>query len=276
MLSIGECVQFACILEATARKPGNVHRFQDFDDLTYLDFLVSAAVIAPILEKTVELGVGPAVLQAVTATRKVVKTNSNLGIILLLAPLAAVPRNRDIRTGVTEVLDRLTIEDARAVFEAIRLADPGGLGAAPQQDVREEPTLPLREIMRLAARRDLVACQYANGYRELFDFGVAQLTALSTHFRHLETAIVYCHLYLLDNLLDTHIVRKCGIEEAVEVSRRASEARTGANISEFDAWLRADGHRRNPGATADLVCASLFVALREGIIKPPFEFGALP
>ena len=38
---------------------------------------------------------------------------------------------------------------------------------------------------------------------------------------------------------------------------------------EFDAWLRADGHRRNPGTTADLIAASLFAAFRDGILPMP-------
>ncbi|MFL5340930.1 MAG: triphosphoribosyl-dephospho-CoA synthase, partial [Gemmataceae bacterium] len=177
MLTTAECMQFACILEATARKPGNVHRFCDFDDLTYLDFLLSAAVIGPILEQAPVRGVGPVVLDAIRATRRVVSTNTNLGIVLLLAPLAAVPRDRNLRSGVAAVLCRLTIDDSRAVFEAIRLANPGGLGSAPEQDVRAEPTVPLREIMALAADRDLIARQYANGFHDVFEIGVPSLLA---------------------------------------------------------------------------------------------------
>src|SRR5262245_6783415 len=97
MQSIVECVQFACILEATARKPGNVHRFRDFEDLTFPDLLISAATIAPILAESSSLGVGQAILAAVKATRRVVKTNTNLGMILLLAPLSAACHEIDLR-----------------------------------------------------------------------------------------------------------------------------------------------------------------------------------
>ena len=90
-LPIGLCAQLACILEATARKPGNVHRYADFADATYLDFLLSAAAIAPVMEQAPRRRVGETVLRAVRATRRVVATNTNLGTILLLAPLAAVP-----------------------------------------------------------------------------------------------------------------------------------------------------------------------------------------
>jgi triphosphoribosyl-dephospho-CoA synthase len=167
--SPGLLAQFACILEATARKPGNVHRYADFDDCTYLDFLLSAATIAGPLDRAREVGVGAAVLLAVEATRRVVVTNTNLGMVLLLAPLAAVPEGESLREGIERVLDRLTVEDAQLVYRAIRLARPGGLGDAPEQDIRDEPTIDLRAAMRLAADRDAVARQYASGYADVFD-----------------------------------------------------------------------------------------------------------
>ncbi len=268
-LSIGECAQFACVLEATARKPGNVTRFRDFEDLSYLDFVLSAAAIAGVFERTTELGVGQTVLGAVKATRRLVRTNSNLGIVLLLAPLAAVPRSRTLHDGIAEVLDQLTIDDSRAVFEAIRLANPSGLGEAPEQDVRGEPTLPLRKVMALAAERDSIARQYANGFREVFEIGVPELV-----HKPLEEAIIGCHLRLMSECVDSHVARKCGMSVANEVRRRTAIAIEEGHeaIAEFDAWLREDGHRRNPGSTADLVAACLFVALREKMIKIPFEF----
>src|SRR6516225_4135717 len=99
MIPIGLCAQLACIWEATARKPGNVHRYRDFEDTTYLDFLLSAAAIAPILETASQRRIGETVLKCIQATRTVVRKNSNLGIVLLLSPLAAVPLNQDLRAG---------------------------------------------------------------------------------------------------------------------------------------------------------------------------------
>ncbi|HMC88222.1 MAG TPA: triphosphoribosyl-dephospho-CoA synthase, partial [Gemmataceae bacterium] len=140
MLPIGLCVQLACIWEATARKPGNVHRYADFADLTYLDLLHSAAAIAPVLNAASLFGVGKIVLEAVKATHRVAPTNTNLGIVLLLTPLAAVPSSEDLRHGLPRVLDRLDVADARMAYEAIRLAAASGLGRVPEQDIREEPT----------------------------------------------------------------------------------------------------------------------------------------
>lgn len=281
-LSTALCVQLACIWEASARKAGNVHRYRDFEDAGYIDFLASAAAIAPLMESAQGRAVGATILQAVQATRQVVHTNTNLGIILLLAPLASVPRTQDLRTGVESILADLTIADARLAYEAIRLAQPGGLGSAKEQDVHAAPTQTLREVMALARERDLIALQYANGYREVFDDAVpALLRGLERH-GSLENAIVACHLELLARHGDSLIARKRCPAEAEEASRRAAqvlahgwpEHETGQRaFADFDAWLRAAGSGRNPGATADLLAAALFAALRDSTIQVP---GRLP
>jgi triphosphoribosyl-dephospho-CoA synthase len=275
VLSIGLCAQAACILEATARKPGNVHRFCDFEDVNYLDFILSAAAIAPVLETARAAGVGATVLEAVRATRQVTGTNTNLGIILLLAPLAAVPPGEDVAAGVRRVLEGLDVADARLVYQAIRLAVPGGLGEAAEQDVRAEPTQTLRQVMALAADRDLIARQYADGFREVLHEGLPALRRGLERTTSLEDAIVLCHLHLLAAHPDSLIARKCGPAVAQEARRQAGEVLTAGwphtaggrqALAELDGWLRADGHRRNPGTTADLVTACLFVALRTAII----------
>jgi triphosphoribosyl-dephospho-CoA synthase len=276
VLSIGLCAQAACILEVTARKPGNVHRFCDFDDVTYLDFLLSAAAIAPVLETAPRRRVGETVLEAVRATRQVTKTNTNLGIVLLLAPLAAVPPEEELTAGVRRVLQTLDVEDARLVYRAIRLAAPGGLGETAEQDVRSEPTEGLRQVMSLAAGRDLVARQYASGFREVLEEGVPALRRGLVQTASREDAIIFCHLHLMAAHPDSLIARKCGLIAAAEAGRRAGRVleegwpHTAAGrtaLAELDGWLRAEGRRRNPGTTADLVTACLFVALRAGIIQ---------
>jgi triphosphoribosyl-dephospho-CoA synthase len=278
MPDVGLCAQAACIWEATARKPGNVTRFHDFVDLTYLDFLLSAAAIAPVMATACQQKVGATVLEAVRATRQVVRTNTNLGIILLLAPLAAVPDGEDLRSGVERILAGLDIEDTRLVYEAIRLAAPGGLGRVQEQDVRDEPTQTLREVMALAAGRDLVARQYADGFAEVFDDGLPTLAVGLEQTGSLEGAIIWTHLNLMAKHSDTLIARKRGRAEAEEAGRRARhvleqgwpwESAGRDAIDAFDSWLRAEGHDRNPGTTADLVTACLFAALRRKTIPLP-------
>ncbi len=267
----------ACVWEATARKAGNVHPRCSFADLTYADFVVSAVAIAPVFAAGHRDGVGPLVLHAIEATRRVVPSNTNLGIVLLLAPMAAAAPAGTLHDTLPAVLDSLTVEDARLVYEAIRIAVPGGMGEVAEQDVHAEPTLPLREVMALAAERDLIARQYVNGFREVLDEGVPMLMNGIETWGTLEDAIVGTHLELLARHPDSLIARKCGPAVAAEASRRARAVLDAGwpddhggqqRFADFDAWLRADGNRRNPGTTADLVTACIFAALRSGRIVP--------
>lgn len=282
MISVGACATIACLWEVTALKPGNVYRGADFDDLTYADFLTSAAVVGPILERTLDEGVGATVRTAVAATRSAVDTNTNLGMLLLLTPLAAVPRNQSLPSGIEEVLQSLTPEDTREVYAAIRLAQPGGLGQVEKADVRdaEPPAIPLREAMRLAANRDLVAQQYVNGFEQVFDVA-SKIDRCLQGSLPLGEAIVHGYLQLLAEIPDSLIARKCGKELAKEASDRAAAVlHSGdpgsdnyeAALAEIDFWLRSDGHRRNPGTTADLVTAALFVLVRDQRLHWPVRF----
>jgi triphosphoribosyl-dephospho-CoA synthase len=277
-LSAGACAQLACILEATARKPGNVHRNANFEDCSYLDFLLSAQAIAEPMDEARHHGVGLTVLGAVRATRRVTKSNTNLGMILLFAPLAAAYESQALRDELRDVLDQLTVADARHVYQAVRLAKPGGLGKMSEQDIDDEPTVTLAEAMRLASPRDLIARQYVNGYAEVFERVVPRIQEGIANDWPLETSIIWSQLQLLADVPDTLITRKRGSHTA-DIARYRAKAVLEAGwprtvegksqLAEFDAWLREDGHARNPGATADLVAAGLFVALRDGTITLP-------
>jgi triphosphoribosyl-dephospho-CoA synthase len=278
----GQLAQVACLLEVTARKPGNVHRFRDFDDTHYLDFVLSASAIGPAMELARSAPLGLTILHAVEATRRLVATNTNLGMILLLAPMAAVPIRQDLRQGLAEILEHTTIEDATLAYQAIRLAMPGGLGKASDQDVAGEPSINLRDAMRLAADRDLVALQYASGFADVFDRALPRLRASIARGWPIESAIIDAYLDFLAQRPDTLIARKRGEATAVEASSRASrvlelgwpDTPEGLHaLAEFDDWLRLDGHARNPGATADLITAALFAALRDGTIPLPVVGG---
>ncbi len=281
-LTPGACAALACLWEAAAPKPGNVYRGADFDDMTFVDFLTSAAAIGPVVDRACEQDVGATVLAGVAATRAAIgAVNTNLGILLLIAPLAAVPETQTLAEGIGGVLERLTVEDCRNVYDAIRLTQPGGLGSAAEADVNNPspPAISLREAMRLAADRDLVARQYANGFAEAF----RTADAIASHAATLPLgeAIVRAFLELLRDEPDTLIARKCGAETAMSVSRAASEVLNAsasgedayqAALSDFDFWLRSDGNRLNPGTTADIIAAALFVLLREGRLHWPVKF----
>src|SRR5205085_6387368 len=102
-------------------------------------------------------------------------------------------------------------------------AKPGGLGDAPEQDVREEPTVTLLEAMRLAAARDMVARQYANGFADVFDFGVPAFLDAFGRFGCVEAAIIDSQLRWLATYPDSLIVRKNGPAVGEDVRARADE-----------------------------------------------------
>ena len=167
-------------------------------------------------------------LDAVEATRRVVSTNTNLGMILLLAPLAAVPTGTDLAEGVERVLAATTVDDARQVYRAIRLAPRAAWATSADQDVADEPTVTLREAMALAADRDLVARQYANGYREVLHEALPASEDALAAGQPLETAIVTAYLDLLSRHPDSLIARKAGLAACpggVAQGRRGARSR---------------------------------------------------
>lgn len=284
-LSIGQCAALASVIEATVPKPGNVHRGADFEDVTYPDFVLSAIAIGPVFDRADEMPLGELVHAAIAATHQLVGSNTNLGMVLLFAPLAKVPRAEPLSTGVQTVLASLTPDDARQVYSAIRLAQPGGLGRVSAADVHDAPPDSLLDAMRLAADRDLVARQYAEGFYHVLTHIVPWLReALFDKHWPLSDAVVHTFLRMLAAEPDSLIARKRGIELARQASGRAVRALQygePANpvyreaLADFDFWLRSDHHHRNPGTTADLVAAGLFACLRDGIIKGPFRLASV-
>ena len=277
----------ACVLEASAPKPGNVSPGRPFADMRYEDFLVSAQAIARPLEGAGRRPLGETILQAVEATSSRTRANTNLGMVLLLTPLAragiqrldvpAAPerdqRLRALRTAVTGVLEETTVEDAENAYRAIRLANPGGLGNAEEQDVAAEPTVTLLEAMRLAADRDGIAREYASSYETTFDKGVPALLQARADGFSMSDAIVEAYLILLAGAPDTHIARRGGDTLARHVSGLAAEAlaaggvRSDAGrlrIAAMDASLRDPRNLANPGTAADLTAAAIFAALIVG------------
>ena len=268
--------QLACLLEVSAGKPGNVSPTRHFRDARYEHFLASAAAIGPALMRAGERPIGPTVLVAVEDTARWTPSNTNLGIILLFTPLARaaiVGIEGALRDAVEAVLAGTTIADARAVYAAIRMARAGGLGRVDEQDVSEEPTATLREVMSLAAGRDAIAREYASGFATTFELAVPALESARDAGLSWEDATVEVYLTLLARQPDTLIARKQGADAARDVSEQAARVaaaggvRTAAGRREleaFDIALRDPHNAMNPGTTADLTAAALFVGLMKG------------
>ncbi len=268
-------VALACLLEVSAAKPGNVTPAHDFSDTTYADMVRSALALAPALalRRARERSVGELIADGVEATARVTDANTNLGIVLLFAPLvrAAATQGDDeaLRSATERTLAQLDVDDAVAAFAAIARARPGGLGEAPEHDVRAPARVSLREAMTAAAHRDGIASEYATGYAIVFDTGLPWLAGALREGTPTLDAIVSLHVGLLASHPDTLIERKAGVAAARAVTAAAREVRDGTRaLEDFDASLRGPDHRLNPGTTADLVAATLLAALLSGLRLP--------
>jgi triphosphoribosyl-dephospho-CoA synthase len=274
--SVAGAAQLACVLEVSAEKPGNITPSHDFHDTSYEDMLRAAIAVGPELARAGERTVGETVLAVVEASRRVAPANTNLGIALLLAPLAkAAFAGGPLRARLGATLRALDVADARAAYAAIRLAGAGGLHERVEHDVRLEPTVGLREAMAGAAERDSVASEYVTDYALTFDTGIPALVAALDDGLAVRESIVELHLRLLEQAPDTLIARKRGPDAAARVSAGAREVLAAGGVRtavgrralrSFDSSLRESGNALNPGTTADLVTATLFVALVEGML----------
>ena len=274
---IAWAAQIACLLEASADKPGNVTRSKDFSDSRYEDFLVSAMAIGPAFQNAAVASVGETIRCAVRDTQRLVGTNTNLGMVLLLAPLAKAAgkgHSQGLRAAVAQVLNALTIKDAEMAYEAIRLAVPAGLGEVEHYDVLDEKIdITLRDAMMLAQDRDTVAREYITSFENTFNLGYPTLRRHWDQGHRLSDSIVQTFLTILAQVPDALIARKNGLAVAEQVTQSAKKAleRGGIlsaegreEIHHFDCAVRDERHRLNPGTTADLVAAVLFAFLTDG------------
>ncbi len=282
---IASAAQLACLLEASAPKPGNVSPGRHFHDTRYEDFLASAAAIGPAFARAGDATLGATVLEAISATARWTRSNTNLGIVLLLAPLAhaahgACRAHSSIREELSRVLRSATLRDAADVYEAIRIAHPAGLGKVEDEDVASAPTIALRDAMALAAERDGIAREYTTDFAATFETGAPALARARADGLSWDDAVVECYLALLAARPDTHIARKLGGALAVHVSEsaravvEAGGVRTPAgrdSIALLDRQLRDERNSRNPGTTADLTAAAIYAVLLEERLEPSHD-----
>lgn len=270
-LALSSLVYDCFITELNALKPGNVGRHGAGHGMEAADFIESARVVTPVLCNA-GLGLGEKVLRGVEATLAAVHCNTNLGMLLLIAPALSLLERKvapaHFAGAIGPYLRSVRGVDARHIFEAITLANPGGLGRVAEYDVRAPGVDDIYTAMAAAQDRDLVARQYANGYREVLATGVTRLQACHNRWNSVEWAVVACYLAYMASLPDSHVRRKSGADVAASVQRSSAlvaqrffacddPEQARGMLMAFDAELKGAGI--NPGACADLTVASLLL-----------------
>jgi triphosphoribosyl-dephospho-CoA synthase len=273
---VAEAFHDACLAELDALKPGNVHRYGDDPRMSVADFETSARVAAAPLAQA-GAPVGARIRASVAATIDAVGHNTNLGIVLLSAPLASAALSDaacDLRKRLAKVLAALGIEDARDAYAAIREANPGGLGEVPRHGVGSEPTVTLLEAMKAAEGHDRIAWNYSHDFADVFDLGLPRLRDAAARGWPAAFATTSVYLGFLSTIPDTLIARKFGNAQAIEVQAEAKALAAKLNdigdpgeveqvLKDFDRSLKSRG--LNPGTSADLTVATLFAASVQAI-----------
>ena len=260
----------ACRAELQALKPGNVHIFAPGHRMDIHHFERAADAAAPFIADPA-LSVGQRILKATKASFAATGVNTNLGIVLLCTPLAKAAAEVDVGTGLRRrlavILSMLDEDDADNAFEAIRHANPAGLGKVDKGDVTASNSrMTLIAAMHLAKDRDRIANAYVTAFEDIFDFALPVLTDARALTGDFNLAVSTLHMVLLATFEDSHIARKYGTDTAHSVRERAIELephwrpvvtpKSLEHLRVFDTKLKEKG--LNPGTTADFVVATIF------------------
>jgi triphosphoribosyl-dephospho-CoA synthase len=265
----------ACRFDVLALKPGNVSVELAGHNMIAQQFLDAAKVSSEAIVRAKTIGSG--VLQATRAAVDKTGCNTNLGIVLLSAPLAIAAQEIiakqikiSIRERLTDLIDSSTIQDAVEVYQAIGIAEPGGLGSSEAHDVADTPSVTLIEAMNFAAVRDRIAYQYDSSFVDIFTLGEPLFEHYLSRWASMKWATVAVYLSFLSSFNDSHIERKYGTSVADSVRleslplERAFKAcenpvEFSSRLIGFDEELKRGGV--NPGTSADLTVASLLAFL---------------
>ena len=289
---VAKTAQIASVLEVSGHpKPGNVHRTRDFPDMVFEDFLISGVVIGDIMKKAAKLGlkhgpdslekieIGKLIKEAVVETDKWVANNTNLGIIMLLTPLSAAAGMStdmsEIQDNVDNIMRATTPYDAANLYDAINIADAGGMGEKDELDVGSDDAknqlidkgINMYDVLDLSAQWDMLAYELTKAMPITFEIGYPTFNGVK-QTSTINNATVQSFLTILSIYPDTLIARKYDVETAQQVSddARLIIAEGGILtdkgvdlINDFDKDLVKKN--LNPGTTADLTASSVMVAL---------------
>ncbi|NOQ64636.1 MAG: triphosphoribosyl-dephospho-CoA synthase [Methyloprofundus sp.] len=275
---IMQAYEYACEIELRAFKPGNVSIYSAGHDMTVEDFRVSAKQSAVPLSNP-DYSLGERIYYAVKVTRAAVGCNTNLGIVLLSAPLILAAEQAhsasDLRIQLATILATTTVEDADWVFRAIALAAPGGLGESKEQDVSEKPDVTLVQAMQIASERDRIALQFTTNYKDVFDFLVLRYNSCFTRWGNAEWSAVAVYAAILAKYPDSHIERKYGtlhtnmvMSQMALVDDKLSKTDDPKLLMDdlklLDSTFKSAGI--NPGTAADFTVATVLAVQLERLL----------
>lgn len=293
--------QLACVLEVACPKPGNVNRYQDYDDTKFEHFLAGSIAIGSSIRQAAirgfkagnrrlsskDIGIGTLIKDAVLESRKWHgNRNTNLGIAMLLVPLSSSCgltiakhgkiKNKYLKENLQRIVKNTTSKDALEIYDLLRMVKPGGLGKVDYMDIMDERSLRIIEeedmnlydIMKIS-KDDSIASELTGKMKISFEVGYPNITGMYKNSGDINKAILYSFLHILSNVPDSLIAKKNGMKVAKEISHEAgkvlSKGMDPRLLNEFDRRLRGNKNSLNPGTTADLVTSSLMIALLNGL-----------
>lgn len=287
---IAKIAQIASALEVSGYpKPGNVHRTRDYDDMVFEDFIISGIVIGDAIRQActdVDIEnprLGKYILQAVAETDRWIKNNTNLGIVMMITPIAVAAAISDsfddIQQNVDLLMKNTSVDDSCDLYDAINIADAGGMGEedeygvasdSAKQDLRDDG-LTMYDVLKISAKKDMLGREMTSAMQFTFEVGYPTYYELIKQKSQNE-ACVLTFLTILSQVPDTLIFRKYGEDEAMKVSMMTrdllkfkDDSDFVERIKEFDEYLYKNNY--NPGTTADLTAAAIFVSY----LKSNFE-----
>ena len=261
---------FSCKKDIELIKPGNVNLLSSHKDTKAQDYLDSAILSSKELFNQ-NYSLGKRILESVNVTRSKVNVNTNLGIILLCAPVIQSYidfNNLDLREGIKKTLSTTSIKDTHDLCAAINISSPGGLGDSDMYDTASYPNASIKEIMDYSQEYDRISYQYSHNFSDIFDFIIPKLEFLNQRYESLDTSLSLLFIEILAKIPDSHISRKFGDKIAKKTSNNAHDLLKildreydpdylAKALNNLDYEYKKKGI--NPGTTADLLVASLMI-----------------
>jgi triphosphoribosyl-dephospho-CoA synthase len=300
---VGNCARLAALLEVSAYpKPGNVHRLSDFPETSYEHFLAGGVALGSVMGKLAErasetrawgeVRIGEGIRKAVDETYQWQNGgNTHLGIILLFAPLSAGAGAalsygnldvKNLREFTKKIISWATPNDTIDIYAAIDQAmSSENLGSSAELNVKDQDSIRriIREnitpidVFELCKDRDMICHEWVTGFGKVFEIGYPTLKKRIMEGSSINNATIDAFLKILSENPDSLIMRKMGEKAAKLVSEQAkiilevggSESDEGIRMLwNLDEELKKEKGRLNPGTTADLTAASLYILVLSG------------